>query len=102
LTRLITSAPRDIAIAVRVKPASTKLTSESESEGQTDTQGEAGARWDIGLVEDSFEELGMEVIDEWVRDGVDGESDGDDDDDERRESCLSSGPSSLCLCFETL
>lgn len=64
--------------------------------------GEAGARWDIGLAEEAFEELGMEVIDEWVRDGVDGESDGDDDDDdddERRESVSPTGPSRLFLCL---
>jgi hypothetical protein len=69
LTRLIVNQPRDIALAIRVT-----LESPEESLDEAPRTEQA---WED--VEEAFDELGMEVVDELAS---------PEDDDERREPCL--------------
>lgn len=72
---MITSEPRDIAIAIRVRPSSTSDAADGDLEPDMSEEGEGGesapvdrkeVEWEE--VEEVFLELGMEVIDECVQD----------------------------------
>lgn len=68
LTRIMTKEPRDIALAIKIKEDSNIQNSESN-----EAQGSTGAE---ASIEEEFEELGMEFIDETAEAM---------DDDERRK-----------------
>lgn len=65
LTQTITSEPRDIAIAIRIRPDSIQSSSEATQLDISEEKQEA--EWEA--IEDTFVELGMEVIDELATEG---------------------------------
>jgi hypothetical protein len=79
LVRLITSSPRDIALAVRIKRDSAPQSADSGGKAVNDDDGMANLAWNAERAEEAFDELGMEVVDEL---GADQEG---EEDDERRE-----------------
>jgi hypothetical protein len=69
LTQIITSEPRDITIAVRIRSESSQTSREGDQRDNADITSKAEkeeAEWES--IEEAFEELGMEVIDELATD----------------------------------